>query len=277
VLALAFPEARRFPQAAREFLEALAQQASMALERAQLYAQTQEAVRLRDVFLSIASHELNTPLTALKLQLASAKRAASEAGPSERVQERLGAAERQVDRLGHLVRELLDVSRLAEGRLRLEPAPMDLRELAQEVLQRFEPEAASTGARLRLEGGGAVRGQWDRSRLDQVLTNLVSNALKYGGGRPVALRVAPRADGGARVSVRDEGIGIPLAQQGRLFQRFERASGSERVSGLGLGLWIARQMVEAHGGRIHLQSQAGVGTTVYVELPPESPPVDPAR
>ena len=187
------------------------------------------------------------------------------------MEERLGAAERQVDRLGHLVRELLDVSRLAEGRLRLEPAPMDLTELAHEVLQRFEPEAASAGAPLTLERDGVVCGHWDRSRLDQVLTNLVSNALKYGGGRPVALRVAPRADGGARLWVRDEGIGIPLSQQGRLFQRFERASGSERMSGLGLGLWIARQMVEAHGGRIHLHSQAGAGTTVCVELPPEPP------
>ncbi|MBZ4419203.1 GAF domain-containing protein [Myxococcus sp. RHSTA-1-4] len=241
----------------------LARRATAAVQNAHLFHQTQQALQLRDDFLAIASHELNTPLTSLKLQLARLQRGAAD----EDVRTRASAAVHQVDRLGRLVRELLEVSRLSEGRLHLDPEPVDLVELCREVLGRFSDEMTRAGTAVHLTAPGALAGRWDRARVDGVVTHLVSNALKYGQGQPVELEVTGTPEDFARLVVRDRGIGIPAEQQAHLFQRFGRAVPLRHYGGFGLGLWFSRQVVEAHGGHIHLESAPGVGTTVTVELP----------
>jgi signal transduction histidine kinase len=246
----------------------LARRATAAVQNAHLFHQTQQALQLRDDFLAIAGHELNTPLTSLKLQLARLQR-----GPAdEDVRTRASAAVQQVDRLGRLVRELLEVSRLSEGRLHLDPEPVDLVELCREVLGRFDHEMTRAGTAVHLHAPAALPGRWDRARVDGVVTHLVSNALKYGQGQPVELAVTAAPEDFARLVVRDRGIGIPPEQQAHLFQRFGRAVPLRHYGGFGLGLWFSRQVVEAHGGRIHLESAPGVGTTVTVELPREPAP-----
>ncbi|MCY1018401.1 sensor histidine kinase [Pyxidicoccus sp. MSG2] len=246
----------------------LARRATAAVQNAHLFHQTQQALQLRDDFLAIAGHELNTPLTSLKLQLARLQRGV----PDADVRTRASAAVQQVDRLGRLVRELLEVSRLSEGRLHLDPEPVDLVELCREVLGRFDHEMQRAGTAVHLHAPGALPGRWDRARVDGVVTHLVSNALKYGQGQPVELEVTAAPEDFARLVVRDRGIGIPPEQQAHLFQRFGRAVPLRHYGGFGLGLWFSRQVVEAHGGRIHLESAPGVGTTVTVELPREPAP-----
>lgn len=241
----------------------LARRATAAVRNAHLFHQTQQALQLRDDFLAIASHELNTPLTSLKLQLARLQRRAED----DDVRTRATAAVHQVDRLGRLVRELLEVSRLSEGRLHLDPEPVDLVELCREVLGRFSDEMIRGGTAVHLLAPDALPGQWDRARVDGVVTHLVSNALKYGQGQPVELTVTGAPEDVARLVIRDRGIGIPAEQQAHLFQRFGRAVPLRHYGGFGLGLWFSRQVVEAHGGRIHLESAPGEGTTVTVELP----------
>ncbi|QSQ21611.1 GAF domain-containing protein [Pyxidicoccus parkwayensis] len=246
----------------------LARRATAAVQNAHLFHQTQQALQLRDDFLAIASHELNTPLTSLKLQLARLQRGSED----EFVRTRASAAVQQVDRLGRLVRELLEVSRLSEGRLHLDPEPVELVELCREVLGRFGDEMARAGTAVHLDAPAAVSGRWDRARVDGVVMHLVSNALKYGQGHPVELVVTDAPGDLARLVVRDRGIGIPPEQQAHLFQRFGRAVPLRHYGGFGLGLWFSRQVVEAHGGRIHLESAPGEGTTVTVELPREPAP-----
>ncbi|MCP3104136.1 GAF domain-containing protein [Myxococcus sp. K15C18031901] len=247
----------------------LARRASAAVQNAHLFHQTQQALQLRDEFLAIASHELNTPLTALKLQLSRLRRMSSDVD----MQERTLSAVQQVDRLGRLVRELLEVANLSEGRLHLAPEPMDLVGVCRDVLERFADEQSRAGTTVYLHASDAVMGRWDHSRVDGMVTHLVSNALKYGQGRPVDVEVRGIPGDLARLVVRDRGIGIPPEQLAHLFQRFGRAVPLRHYGGFGLGLWFSRQVVEAHGGHIHLESAPGQGTTVTVELPrtPESP------
>jgi signal transduction histidine kinase len=171
----------------------------------------------------------------------------------------------QVDRLQALLGTLLDVSRLNAGKFTLDLSEVDLGALAGEVVQRFRPEADGSGTPLRLRAGPAP-GTWDRQRLDQVLTNLVSNALKYGNRRPVEVEVTADVTT-AVVVVRDHGIGIDSESLATVFDRFERAHNSGAIQGLGLGLWIARSLVEAHGGTLTVKSAVGAGSTFTVALP----------
>ncbi|HYH94335.1 GAF domain-containing sensor histidine kinase, partial [Hyalangium sp.] len=247
----------------------LARQAALAIDNARLYHEAQQAVRLREEFLSIASHELKTPISALQLQVQSllSTLARTPTGPSpERLRRSLETVDRQVRRQTQLINDLLDVSRISAGRLQLRPEPMELSSLAREVAERFEPELARAGSNLMLQLSAEAVGQWDRLRLDQVVTNLLSNAVKYGRGNPIQL-VTETADDRVRLSVKDGGIGIASEDLTRLFNRFERAVSERNYGGFGLGLWIARQIVEAMGGRIQVTSQLGVGSIFTVELP----------
>jgi signal transduction histidine kinase len=259
---------RRPPDAA--LAHELAHRAAMAIDNARLYHDVQQAVRVRDEFLSIASHELRTPLTPLRLQIHDLLDRAREkkllAQPPERVTARLESASRQVDRVARLVSNLLDVSRIAAGRVALEREELDLTALVREVLERAEPEAQRGGYRLSLDAPAPVIGHWDRLRIDQALTNLLSNALKYGEGRPIDVRVVAE-DAKALVTVRDHGIGIAPEQLERIFGRFERAVSERAYGGLGLGLYIVRRFVEAHGGVVRVESRAGEGSAFTLELP----------
>ena len=239
-----------------------AQKQAMA-ERDAALAATEQAVRLRDDFLSIASHELRTPLAAMLLQLQGLERQMAREPGGDRMAERLRKAVRAGTRLDRLITELLEVSRIAGGQLRLESERIDLCRVVREVCARYE---SVPGRELHISCGESLVGSWDPLRLEQVVTNLVDNALKYGAGKPVF--ISARAEGATAVlEVRDQGIGVPEADQARIFDRFARSSSAREYGGFGLGLWIARQVVEASGGRISVQSREGEGSTFRVDLP----------
>ena len=241
------------------------EQIEMRKERERLLQQAQAAVSVRDEFLSVAGHELRTPLTALKFQLHTLRRRI-EGGQADRALEVAERASMQFERLARLTEELLDVTRITSGRMDLARERMDLAELVREVTERQAETALRAGSRLDVETSTDAEGFWDRSRLDQVTTNLISNAVKFGAGRPIEVRVEPDTDV-VRLVVRDQGIGISPEDQSKVFERFERAVSTRSYGGLGLGLWISREIVEAHGGRILVESRPGAGATFVVELP----------
>lgn len=277
VLAVGLESWRPFASAERAFLMAVANLCAHALERARLMeseqqarAEAQAAVHARDDFLCIAGHELRTPLTTARLQLALLKRlvGAPPAELAERLPGKVDVLERQMERLSQLVDQLLDMSRITSHRLELVRERMELTELVREVLERMDAAVQRSGSRLTFSSGGPAWGSWDRLRLEQIVTNLLSNACKYGSGQPIHVRVEP-GEGTVLLTVRDQGPGISPQAQARIFERFERAVADRRISGLGLGLWITRQCVEAHGGEIQVESAPGQGALFTVRLPCE--------
>jgi PAS domain S-box-containing protein len=227
-------------------------------------AQAQEAIRLRDEFLSIASHELKTPLTALQLQLYSLHQQLSAAtDPLGRKAER---AVQIGERLGQLIETLLDVSRIATGKLRLARETFDLMEAVRDAVDRMRETATAAGCTLTLTTTGTLPGRWDRLRIEQVLTNLVANAIKYAAGKPIEVW-AGREDEMAMLRVRDHGPGIAASELPRIFERFERAASTRHYGGMGLGLYVARQIAEAHGGGIDAANLDDGGACFTVRLP----------
>jgi signal transduction histidine kinase len=251
-----------------ELAKQLALRAGMALEKAELYRSAQRSIAVREEFISVASHELLTPLTSLKLrlQLLQRRRCRGWMPTAEKLDQMFAADDQQVDRLVRLVDDMLDTSRIDRGQLVLRREPVDLAELAEAVTRRFGPQLEAAHVVASFEAEGPVCGRWDRDRLDQVVTNLLSNALKYGAGRPVAVRVRGDATH-AWVAIRDHGMGIAPHHQVRVFERFERAVSGRSISGLGLGLHIVRSIVTAHGGTVSLKSAVGEGATFTVRLP----------
>ncbi|RKG85088.1 PAS domain-containing sensor histidine kinase [Corallococcus terminator] len=268
----------RYGPAEFALAQELARRAAMAVDNARLYQQAQMAIGLRDEFLSIASHELKTPVTSLQLSVQGLMRltrtGALRTAPVETVTHSLEVIERQAKRMAKLVNTLLDVSRIHAGRLDLELEEVDLAALVRDIAARFAPELATSGTRLRVHADTAMPGVWDRSRLDQIVTNLLSNAIKYGEGRPIEIRVEGDAVT-ARLEVRDQGIGIPAERHARIFRAFERAVSSRHYGGLGLGLHIVNQLVERLGGSVRVESETGRGATFTVELPRRGPSVSP--
>jgi signal transduction histidine kinase len=236
-----------------------------------LQRRAQDAIRARDEFLSVAAHELKTPITALRLNLERAlyvtARTPGDSLPKATVEKTLAPAVRQLDRLRQLLDALLDVSRLTSHRLSLEVSATDLVEITREVATRLEAPARAAGVELQLElPSEPVILFGDRVRLEQVLNNLLTNAIKYGGGKPVRLKVEQQPDMAA-LTVRDQGIGIAPQDQARIFNRFERATTTRQSDSLGLGLYIAKEIVTAHGGTITVASELGRGTAFQVLLP----------
>jgi PAS domain S-box-containing protein len=236
-------------------------------EQRRAHDESRVAVRVRDEFLSVAAHELRTPITSLLLQLQTLRRDLDVCdGLEPRIHQKVEAGTRQVRRLANLVSSLLDVSRIATGRLELQIEEFDLCVLVREVLERFGEEAANAKSELRFTGCPQAIGSWDRLRIDQLLSNILSNAIKYAQGKPIDVRMEV-TDDGPRVSIEDRGIGIPPEDIDRVFGRFERAVSTRHYGGLGLGLYISEKIAEAHGGRIHLESQVGKGSTFTVQMP----------
>jgi PAS domain S-box-containing protein len=233
-------------------------------------AQLKEAVLVRDEFLSIASHELKTPLTPLKLQLQSLLRAIDRNTGAEmrpdHVAHLIRSSDRQITRLAGLIEDLLDVSRITAGHLNLHREPVDLSQLVRETLDRHADQLEQAGCKVELQNAGPVVGSFDRRRMEQVITNLMVNAIKYAPGKVIRLGVRS-SDGRAVVSIEDEGSGIPPEQLPRLFNRFERGGDPSHVGGLGLGLYISRQIIDTHGGSIHAESPEGKGARFTIELP----------
>jgi signal transduction histidine kinase len=246
-----------------------AERARIDLERERLLSEREAAISARDDFLAVASHELRTPLTTLSLQLetlATSFRRGMGSAPDPTLEERLQRLRRQVARLTDLVAEMLDVSRITSGKISIQEETVNLGQLTREVSDRFEDELARRNTRLTLDAGDSIIGVWDASRLDQVLSNLLSNAIKYGDGKPIEV-TAWSADGWAHVSVADRGIGISKDDQDKIFAPFSRAVSSRHISGLGLGLWIAQQIVRSSGGRIRVESKLGSGSRFTIDLP----------
>jgi signal transduction histidine kinase len=263
-----FPGPRKFPPEDREFLLALARECAQALERARLFQKGREAISLRDDFLSIAGHELRSPANAVALIAESMLRRARANEPSGNLVVGLQKLVEAVERLTRLTGELLDATHIAEGRLTLQKEVFDLSELVASVTSRFEEVARRADCPIQVRLVPVV-GFWDRNRLDQVITNVVGNACKFGAGQPVEVSVEPASDR-ARIEVRDHGIGISEEDQARLFRRFERFETRRKFGGMGLGLWITRRIVAAHGGTIDVASAPGRGSTFRIELPRET-------
>ena len=243
-------------------------------ERERLLDELQAALHARDDFLMVASHELRTPLTSLQLTASSVlrqlQRSEGKSLPAPVLDDRMRTVKRQLDRLEQLINALLDVSRIGARRLELQLEHVDLVEVANDVLTRLRDEASRMNVELQLQSPTSLVGVWDRSRLDQILTNLVTNAIKYGQSKPVDVVIsAAAADGRAEVRVVDRGIGVDVDQQERIFGKFERAASQRNYGGLGLGLWITRELVELMSGEVRVDSTPGNGATFIVSLPRE--------
>ncbi len=259
---------RRYGASDLAVAEGLGQRVGLALENASLYLAAREAVVARDDFLAIAAHELRTPLSTLTLQLqtlaATRERELTEAVAAGKLERAI----KQTRRLASLIDSLLEVSRITAGKLTLHREPTDLAAVVQEVAQRSLAGAEAAGCALTVRAKEPVTGVWDPLRLDQIVTNLLQNSIRHAPGTPIELSVEG-SERRARLAVRDHGPGIPAHKRARIFDRFEKggAGSQESQEGLGLGLYITRQIVEAHGGTIRLETGAEAGTTFFVELP----------
>lgn len=248
-------------------IEELARRIALAVENAHLYNEAQRAIRLRDEFMSIASHELRTPLTSLSLDLEVVMRLLERQGSEGRIMQRANKLSSHLGRLKQLVLTLLDVSQIEAGRLVIAAEALDLRIVVGEVIDRFTEQAALSQCELHPElPPEPVEGAWDRLRIDQVLTNLLSNAIRYAPGRPIDVKLvaAPTA---VTLTVRDHGPGIRPEDRERIFGRFERAASGRGIGGFGLGLWITRQIIIALGGTVRVESVPNVETSFIIELP----------
>ncbi|WP_404438501.1 ATP-binding protein [Stutzerimonas chloritidismutans] len=233
-------------------------------------AELEDAVRTRDDFMSIVSHELKTPLNTLilevqlrRLQLGRNNLAAFS---QEKLWQMVDKDERQIQSLIRLIDDMLDVSRIRTGKLSIRPSDVDLGKLVASVVENFAPQMEASGCTLLFQRPEPIVGVWDEFRIEQVLANLLTNAMRYGAGKPVQVSVSATASD-ASIEVRDQGIGISQKSLERIFCQFERAEGSETSAGLGLGLFIAEQIVKAHKGRIQVESEEGKGALFRVLLP----------
>lgn len=249
---------------ARREQEALLQQ----LQNTQL--ELQQAVRMRDDFMSIVAHEVRTPLNGLILETQLRKmhlaRDNASAFTLDKMQAMVDRDERQIKSLIRLIEDMLDVSRIRTGKLSIRPSRFDLVQLVSNLLQNFAPQMEAAETSVSFEASEPVEGCWDEFRIEQVVSNLLTNALRYGGRSPIQARVYREGDE-ARVEVQDHGIGISAENQKRIFQQFERVSAKTVVAGLGLGLFISEQIVAAHGGSIVVESEINEGALFRVCLP----------
>jgi signal transduction histidine kinase len=230
----------------------------------------EQAVRARDDFVSAVSHELRNPLNTLAIHIATMKLRLndnSQPEPPTATRERVDKMDETMGMLSNLVDRLLDVSRMAQGRFQLQRVDFDLAALLRQVVDRMADDTRGCETRISQVGNPLVN--WDRDRIDQVISHLLANAYTFGGGKAVELRVDASLNGVIRVHVQDHGLGISPENQIRIFERFERAQPQPRTTfgGFGVGLWICRTIVEAHGGRIWVKTAPGTGSCFTFEIP----------
>lgn len=228
-----------------------------------------EALQTRDDFISVASHELKTPLTALQLQCQLLERQLKVGSvvQTESAQA-VSFCGDQIHKINQLINQLFDITQIRIGKLQLNKTNSDLAYHVSEVCKRFQSQAKAQGIQFDWKCPEGVVGHWDSVRIEQVVSNLISNALKYGNGKPVWVQVKPlKEQNQAQILVKDQGVGICEPQKHKIFERFSRGSTGAQTRGLGLGLYICRQLVEAHGGRIEVKSEIGIGSEFTVTLP----------
>ncbi|MBS5837689.1 MULTISPECIES: hybrid sensor histidine kinase/response regulator [Pseudomonas] len=230
----------------------------------------EHAVRMRDDFMSIVSHEVRTPLNGLILETQLRKmhlaRDNASAFTLDKMKAMVERDERQIQSLIRLIEDMLDVSRIRTGKLSIRPGQFDLSRLVSTLVETFAPQISAAQSSVNLSADSPVVGLWDEFRIEQVVSNLLTNALRYGAKSPIDVSVYVEGEN-AIVQVRDQGIGISEENQQRIFQQFERVSAKHAVAGLGLGLFISEQIVAAHGGKITVQSALGEGAVFRVSLP----------
>lgn len=269
-----FVDLYRQSKAMKQQVEALEQsrreQGALLEQLQNTQKELKQAVRMRDDFMSIVAHEVRTPLNGLiletqlrKMHLARDNAAAFTLDKMHAMVER---DERQIKSLIRLIEDMLDVSRIRTGKLSIRPTRFDLVQLVHNLLQNFAPQVEAAQASVSLIADQPVMGDWDEFRIEQVICNLLTNALRYGAKSAIDVRVYNH-HGQARVEVQDRGIGIGEENQQRIFQQFERVSTRAVVAGLGLGLFISQQIVAAHGGSITVESRIGEGALFRVCLP----------
>jgi signal transduction histidine kinase len=257
----------------------MAEQALQQARQEQILRQESEEIRkaldgaicARDEFLSIASHELKTPLTSLKLQTQMREMKLKKKDHNyftvENLEKMFAIDVKQIDRIAKLVDDMLDISRISAGKIQIQKEEFDICSLVQDLTHRFSAYIDASNTQLEIQcDKPIVLGNWDRFRVEQVITNLLTNALRYGDHKPVHISIIDKNDK-VQLIVRDQGIGIAKENHDRIFQRFERAISPSEISGLGLGLYIVKKIVEMHDGTIWVESELGKGATFIVELP----------
>lgn len=266
-------EGRPFGARQRRLAEEFGRRVTQAVENSRLYSSAKRAIQTREDFVSVAAHELKSPLTALLLHVQYMHRLIGKTGqvpPLETIGAGLEETISHAQRLRTLIDQLLDLSRMRSGKIEVLAEEMDLAAAAARVAARMRSEAKEKGAAIHVAARRPVVGRWDPALMDRILTNLLSNAIKYGGGKPVDVGIE-EVESRARLTVRDRGIGMSAEFLKRVFLPFERDPAVARYPGLGLGLHIVWQMVEAHGGTIRVESISGAGATFIVELPLQRP------
>ncbi len=229
-----------------------------------------EGIRVRDEFLTIASHELNTPLTTMRLLSRSARRRIDKKDPAfyqpESINQFVERYQVQTERMVHLVEDMLEISRINSGQTTLQREPLNLHEIVTLVLERNASAIEHSKSVISVTGDWKVTGDWDRKQIEKMISGLLSNALKYGEKAPIEISIEQK-ENQAVLAIKDHGIGIASKDQKRIFDRFERAISANQVSGFGLGLYIIQRIATEHGGSVHLESESGRGSTFTVELP----------
>jgi signal transduction histidine kinase len=252
------------------FIEELANRAATAVDKARLYLEAQKALRTRDEFLSVASHELKTPLTSILLNIQAVikkiQKTEIESPEIREIVKMLELSSRQSHRMARLINDLLNVSVASTGRLQIEKEETELIGLVKEVILSFKARLKDSNIQVVVDMDEKIVGMWDKVRIEQVIANLLSNAIKYGKGKPILITVK-KLGKNAHIRIKDNGIGIKKVDQEMIFEQFKRAVNSKEYSGLGVGLYICLQIVEAHKGKLSVESKAGDGASFIVDLP----------
>ncbi|MHC8286592.1 hybrid sensor histidine kinase/response regulator [Pseudomonas sp. XS1P51] len=265
-----FRQSKAMKQQVEELEQSRHEQEALLKQLQSTQLELEQAVRMRDDFMSIVAHEVRTPLNGLILETQLRKmhlaRDNAAAFTLDKMHAMVDRDERQIKSLIRLIEDMLDVSRIRTGKLSIRPSRFDLSALVRGLLQNFAPQIDAAESSVTLEAEQPVEGNWDEFRIEQVISNLLTNALRYGAKSPITVKVYSE-NGQALVEVRDLGIGISEENQKRIFQQFERVSAKHSVAGLGLGLFISEQIVTAHGGSITVESRIGEGALFRVCLP----------
>ncbi|MHC8299954.1 hybrid sensor histidine kinase/response regulator [Pseudomonas sp. ZS1P83] len=265
-----FRQSKAMKQQVEELEQSRREQEALLKQLQSTQLELEQAVRMRDDFMSIVAHEVRTPLNGLILETQLRKmhlaRDNAAAFALDKMHAMVDRDERQIKSLIRLIEDMLDVSRIRTGKLSIRPTRFDLSALVRGLLQNFAPQIDAAECSVTLDAEQPVVGNWDEFRIEQVISNLMTNALRYGAKSPITVKVYSES-GQARVDVRDLGIGISEENQKRIFQQFERVTAKHAVAGLGLGLFISEQIVAAHGGFINVESRIGEGALFRVCLP----------